>query len=592
MKRIVRRFPGVFAMVCPTLLRRRMFAAAVVAFALAAVPAQAAHRARLSADLEDHLAAGSQAIDLIVHGTPVEIDALAARYNLRVRRYLKSGAVFRVNAGQLAALQQDEAVDHLSSDILIRSAADVTAEAIGADQVWAGSDKLRPLSGEGIGVAVIDSGVDPSHAALRNRVVVSVDFTGGDGVDRFGHGTHVAAIIAGRSGRTSDTREYRGIASGAHIINLRVLGDDGSGQASSVIEAIDWAIENRQAYNIRVVNLSLGAPVLQPYRDDPLCEAVERAVAAGLIVVASAGNHGQIQDGRIVYGGITSPGNDPNVITVGALDTHDTAVRSDDTVAKFSSRGPTRFDLVLKPDLVAPGSRVVSAEAAGSHLASTYPQRHVTGVGADAYMQLSGTSMAAGVVSGTVALLLEEKPKLSARDMKAVLQLTSSFMQAEGLIASGAGSLNVIAAVAFTAARRISSSVVTTIAGEWVGLGGILTSGMASEIIHDHAIVWGNSLIWGNSIVWGSSIVWGKSSDSIVWGNGIAPGNSADSIVWGNSTLPGLTPDPIVWGDSTGWVSSIPDDDSIVWGNSDSVIRGNGAVSDSFWVTATPTALD
>src|SRR5688500_15641323 len=122
MKRIVRRFPGVFAMVCPTLLRRRMFAAAAVAFALAAVPAQAAHRARLSADLEDHLAAGSQAIDLIVHGTRVEIDALAARYNLRVRRYLKSGAVFRVNAGQLAALQQDEAVDHLSSDILIRSA--------------------------------------------------------------------------------------------------------------------------------------------------------------------------------------------------------------------------------------------------------------------------------------------------------------------------------------------------------------------------------------------------------------------------------------------------------------------------------------
>ena len=120
-----------------------------------------------------------------------------------------------------------------------------------------------------------------------------------------------------------------------------MLGDDGSGTVSSVVEAIDWAVEHRAQFNIRVINLSLGAPVLQPYRDDPLCEAVERATRAGIVVVASAGNLGQTTDGRVVFKESTSPGNDPYVLTVGAIDTHGTVVRSDDTVAPYSSRGPS-----------------------------------------------------------------------------------------------------------------------------------------------------------------------------------------------------------------------------------------------------------
>src|SRR5204863_5543822 len=145
------------------------------------------------------------------------------------------------------------------------------------------------------------------HNALRKRVLVTKDWTGGDGSDRYGHGTHVAAIIAGQGGKTAETRAYRGIAPGAYLANLRVLGDDGSGDASDVIEAVDWAIDHRGDYNIRVINLSLGAPVLQPYRDDPLCEAVERAVRAGITVVAAAGNFGKLADGRPVLGGIVSP---------------------------------------------------------------------------------------------------------------------------------------------------------------------------------------------------------------------------------------------------------------------------------------------
>ncbi len=362
-----------------------------IAFVFAAVPAWAQrHHSRLSADLADHLRAQSPQIDVIVHGDKADVDALAARYNLNIRRFLKEGAVLRVNAGQLSALEQDEMVDHLSGDTVIRATADVTAESIGADQLWAGEGNLRRVTGDGISVAVIDTGIDLRHDALRNRVIFTKDFTGGDGIDRFGHGTHVAGIIAGAGGRTADTRDYRGIAYGANLVNLRALGDDGSGTVSNVVEAIDWAIDHRHELRIRVINLSLGTPVLQPYRDDPLCEAVERAVAAGIAVVTSAGNFGHNAAGQTVLGSITSPGNSPYALTVGALDTHGTPQRSDDTLASYSSRGPTRFDLVIKPDVVAPGSHIVSAEAAGAALAAAHPERHVGGSGSNAYMRVVG----------------------------------------------------------------------------------------------------------------------------------------------------------------------------------------------------------
>ena len=166
---------------------------------------------------------------------------------------------------------------------------------------------------------------------------------------------------------------------GADLINLRALGADGSGNTSDVIEAIDWAVAHRRQYNIRVINLSLGHPVLESYVDDPLCQAAQRAVDAGIVVVAAAGNFGKTDDGRPIVGGIVAPGNTPSVLTVGAVNTNGTAQRSDDVMATYSSRGPTAIDGVLKPELVAPGNKLVAAEAAGSYLATTYPEHVVVG---------------------------------------------------------------------------------------------------------------------------------------------------------------------------------------------------------------------
>ena len=164
----------------------------------------------------------------------------------------------------------------------------------------------------------------------------------------------------------------------------QVPGSTGVGYTSDVIAGIDWAVANRSRYGIRVINLSLGHAVSEPAAFDPLCQAVARAVLAGIVVVASAGNYGVTSQGAPVLGGITSPGNSPYAITVGAIDTAGTVTRSDDTVAPYSSKGPTRYDMAVKPDIVAPGTRIVSLEAQGSYLARNYPSWHIAGSGKNA----------------------------------------------------------------------------------------------------------------------------------------------------------------------------------------------------------------
>lgn len=199
--------------------------------------------------------------------------------------------------------------------------------------------------------------------------------------DMNGHGLHVAGIIA-RNGNKSyggnNTYWIRGIAPNANLISLRVLDTNGKGQDSWVISAIQAAINLKSQYNIRVMNLSLGRPVSGPCATDPLCQAVQQAWQAGIVVVVAAGNDGRNNSaGTQGYGTISAPGNSPYVITVGAINTLGTLSRGDDKITSYSSKGPALFDHLAKPDLVAPGNRILSLQGPGSVPQTSYPQNDV-----------------------------------------------------------------------------------------------------------------------------------------------------------------------------------------------------------------------
>ncbi|MGH9158995.1 MAG: S8 family serine peptidase, partial [Vicinamibacteraceae bacterium] len=332
----------------------------------AAVAGPRPHRARLSSSLETKLAAGFTTTDVIVRGDADRLARLAETYGARVKKRLRSGAVLTVTHASLEALVTDASVDAIANDDLVVPTMAVTSEATGADQAWEGIAGIPGLTGRGVRVALVDSGIVDSHPALGQRVVLHVDFTGGDGRDAYGHGTHVAGIVAGNGDG------FKGMAPEAELISLRVLDEEGKAVASTVIEAIEWTIANRERLGIRVLNLSVGKAATSSWRDDPLSQAAQRAVEAGLVVVASAGNQGQTKDGRGIIGAISSPGNAPDVITVGAVDTQATPERSDDVVPLWSSKGPSYLDGFLKPDITAPGRLIRSLTIPGTTLAGKF----------------------------------------------------------------------------------------------------------------------------------------------------------------------------------------------------------------------------
>jgi len=546
------------------------------------------HHAHLSTDLLAHEGRRTTLrARTIVHGNPAEIAGIVERHHLRVARYLAGGAVVLANSAELAELAADEAVDHLSGDVPVGVTMSISNRSTAADQVRAGTwgllgliGAVAPVTGKGIGVAVIDSGISP-HAALVNRVVANISFVSGDPSvsDAFGHGTHVAGIIAGTAGAAKYvTPLYTGgIAPDARLINVRVLDAFGTGLTSDVIAGIDWAVANRTKYNIRVINLSLGHPVFEPSATDPLCEAVARAVQAGVTVVASAGNAGKTDDGVPILGGITSPGNSPWAITVGALNTWNTVSRSDDTVATYSSRGPTRFDLAVKPDLAAPGNKIISLEADDAYLPTAYSFLHKAGSGTNAYMQLSGTSMAAPMVSGAAALLLQGTPGLTPAQMKLVLQSGSSFVEQGGLLGAGAGSANFWASRKMSASGSLLDNLVSTISGLLVPasgasfwdagtLSGRLYGGQGIRLlgILDLSKILGNPSLLNfgdlnligllnplaqvppNHLLWGQVSTW-TASNQILWGDTVYD-PEGQQILWGDSRT--TDDNQILWGDA------------------------------------------
>ena len=238
------------------------------------------------------------------------------------------GLTGALDAATIREMAADPRIESISPDRPLKAHMDVAIDAIGADRVV----EHLGFNGQGITVALLDSGLTPSADVSADRILASLDFTGDGAVeDGLGHGTHIAGIIGG----SGENGAVQGVAPGVDFVSLRVLDDAGDGYASSVIRAIDWAIKNREAYGIRVLNMSLGHNVAESYRTDPLTRAVEKAWASGLVVIASAGNRGR--DG---YMTINSPGNDPYIITIGAMNDLNTPVRTDDLAATYSSRGP------------------------------------------------------------------------------------------------------------------------------------------------------------------------------------------------------------------------------------------------------------
>jgi serine protease AprX len=416
------------------------------------------------------------------------------------------------------------------------------------------------FTGSGVGVAVIDSGIashpDLNNASGTSRVVYSQSFVVGDTTtsDKFGHGTHVAGLIGG-SGANSGTGNgyaatYAGMAPGVNLINLRVLDQNGSGTDSQVIAAIQEAIALQSKYNIRVINMSLGRPMYESYTLDPVDQAVEAAWKAGIVVVTAAGNEGRYlpTDG---FGTIVVPGNDPSVITVGATMTELTPTRADDQIASYSSKGPTAIDHIAKPDLVAPGNRQVSLRVAGSTLDSTYPGYEIWPTsGTSMYYELSGTSMATPVVSGAVALMLQQDSALTPDQVKSRLmktawkgftQFTSShdsqnnlYNNEYDLFTYGAGYLDIDSALGNTnlsTGVALSPTAVFNTSNNTV----TLVSTTPDSEFAGSSVVWGvNSVVWGTSVVWGSNVL---SATSVVWG--------ATSVVWGATSVTG---DSVVWG--------------------------------------------
>jgi serine protease AprX len=554
-----------------------LVSALLIASAIGARGPAAQHRALLSADLLRHESSRTTArARVIVHGTAGEVTALAARHGVNVVRWLEQGAVLAADSRQLTSLAADGAIDHLSGDALVHAAMKVSNVSTAADQTRSGSSGLLGIgavsgvTGRGIGVAVVDSGI-ASHRALSSKVAANVSFVTGDSStdDAYGHGTHVAGIIAGTN--TGVTSLYTGgIAPDVRLVNVRVLGANGGGYTSDVVAGIDWVIANRAAYNIRVMNLSLGKVVTEPAATDPLCEAVARAVAAGIVVVAAAGNAGETQAGVPILGGITSPGNSPFAITVGALNTWGTNSRSDDTVTSYSSRGPTKYDLAVKPDLAAPGNKIVSLEANQAFLSEQYPTLHRAGNGTNAYMQLSGTSMATPIVTGAVALLLQGTPNLGTAQVKLALQAGATYVPDGGLLGAGAGSLNI------WESRKIAAnglvSLTTRLLGGLNGPGGMsywdagtlsarLYDGVGLRLLSllDLGRIWNNpsllqfgdlnlagpanllGLVPANRLLWGEVADW-TTEQHIIWGTSIYDDNG-DHIIWGTSD-----DDHIIWG--------------------------------------------
>jgi serine protease AprX len=479
---------------------------------------------------------------------------------------LANGIVVDLPNDVLSALAAHPLVTHIAIDRLVVGAMERTGSTVGASVVR----QELGYDGAGVGVAVIDSGSAATLDDLSDgsggapRVARFVDFVNDreSAYDDYGHGTHVAGIIAGNGFDSGGLRT--GIAPGARLIILKVLDESGQGRISDVIAAIDYAIAQKDVFNIRVINLSVATGVYESYDVDPLTLAAQRAVNAGIVVVAAAGNYGRAPQGGTRYGGITAPGNAPWVLTVGASSHMGTVDRADDTIAVFSSRGPTAINYVAKPDVVAPGVGIESLSDPHSAFyvtKSAYLLNGTVPTWYQPYLSLSGTSMAAPVVTGTVALMLQANPNLTPNAVKAIIEFSAQQYTGYDRLTQGAGFLNAKGAVEL--ARHLAASDDDD------------DNEFPSTADWSTQIVWGNRLIQGGEIradknAWWTSTTWGAllspDGDEIKWGKKFS--DTGQNVVWGSQC--GGEDCETAWSVfDSGVVIGADDGDTVVWGTSD-----------------------
>jgi len=541
--------------------RKILALSAIVAFLFVLLPAAAQGGQgsdKLSREVEEkiHGAGSDDLLPVIIQTSGEPSSSHFARLHGRggvVKTHHESfhGYSARIPASQIAALADDPEVTHVSFDSPVKAHMDVAYKAVKADVAFVNS---RGLDGKGVAVAVLDTGVASHPDLLRPKgspQVIEVEVVGHENglADYYGHGTHVAGIIDGNGAASSDRlsfRTFKGLAPGSQIVSIRALYPDGTGYTSDIIAGIDWAIRFRTTFNIRVLNLSLGHPIYESYTTDPMCLAVRKAYDNGILVVVAAGNDGGIGSG---FGTITSPGNEPTAVTVGAMDDANTVATGDDILAWYSSKGPSLVDYVVKPDLVAPGTSIVSLRAAGSYLDTNYHfltlrlSDYKTVAASPAkdgdYYELSGTSMSAPMVSATAALLFQKDPTLNPATVKARL-MKSADKDDRMVFETGAGYLDVDAAlkangyvkdapsplamlasdgnVYFQDIGLIWGSVDFTLGSIWGGgkakCVGVNLTDVPAEITAAYGSIWGGSAghksVLDNNMITASGLIWSR----------------------------------------------------------------------------------
>jgi serine protease AprX len=319
-----------------------------------------------------------------------------------------------------------------------------TAKSVYRKVVRADDLNAAGYTGRGVTVALIDTGISNVQDLAGRILTVRDDLTGATAPcenftneptcdDSFGHGTFVAGIIAGNGAASGGL--YKGVAPEANLLAVKIAGRSGAADVSSVLAAIQWVVSFKDRYGVKVLNLSLGTDSTQSYHVDPLDYAVEKAWQSGITVVVSASNRGPSPRT------IAKPGDDPFVITVGAVDDLGTSGLGDDTLPDFSSRGPTAADGLPKPDVTAPGAHVVSLRAPGSAIDQQFPN-YVS----NAYRKGSGTSFSTGVVSGAAALVAQANPLASPDRVKFALTTTARKAASNDANSVGTGEIDAYSA--------------------------------------------------------------------------------------------------------------------------------------------------